>query len=159
MACGGTDPLEDARSVGEQSGFLSQLDVQDETKLEYSGLATTEPLGFEDIDGVVALPTSPAHHALQTSERTAADGSTNYFATTRLFWTAPVTFELSVPAGLRSSMAIGWGVRRRQGKSFSADVAQDDLLSPMFHDVARVTWSAPWARPPAPFTIQRVAPR
>lgn len=109
MACGGSDPPDDALSVGEQSGFLAELDVQDDVTLACSGSATTEPIGFEDIDGVVALPTSPTHPALQTSARTAADGSTYYFAKTGLFWTAPAVFELSVPAELRSSMAIGWG--------------------------------------------------
>ena len=109
MACGGSDPSDDALSVGEQSRFLSELDVQDETTLRCFGSAITEPLGFEDIDGVVALPTSPTHPALQTSARTAADGSTYYFAKTGLFWTAPATFELSVASDLRSSMAIGWG--------------------------------------------------
>lgn len=109
MACGGSDPSDDALSLGEQSGFLAELDVQDDTTLACSGSATTEPIGFENIDGVVALPTSPTHPALQTSARTAADGSTYYFAKAGLFWTSPAVFELSVPAALRSSLAIGWG--------------------------------------------------
>jgi hypothetical protein len=67
MACGGSDPSDDALSLGEQSGFLAELDVQDDTTLSCSGSATTEPIGFENIDGVVALPTSPTPPALQTS--------------------------------------------------------------------------------------------
>lgn len=109
LACGGSDPSDDALSLGGQSGFLAELDVQDDVTLACSGSATARPIGFEDIDGVVALPTSPTHPALHASARTATDGSTYYFAKTGLLWTAPAVFELSVPADLRSSMAIGWG--------------------------------------------------
>lgn len=87
-----------------------ELDVQPSISLGCIGTATSgPPENFEVLLDAVALPTSPAHPALQTSRRQAADGSIYYFAKTGLVWNASSSFQLVVPERLQSQMAIGWG--------------------------------------------------
>ena len=65
---------------------------------------------MEQVLDVVALPAaSPERTALQTSRRSATDGTVFYFAKTGLWWRGNAKFEILVPDELRSTMAIGWG--------------------------------------------------
>ena len=97
-------------SAAETSGFVRQLDVQASIEMRCAGTSSAGPPDtFEVVDGVVALPSSPSHPALQTSERDAADGSKYFFAKTGLFWKSNASFELTIPDDQRSRMAIGWG--------------------------------------------------
>jgi hypothetical protein len=64
--------------------------------------------GLQVVLGVVALPTSPQHGALQTA-RTGMHGRLRLFAKTGLIIKPRTRFELVVPAGLRRRMALSWG--------------------------------------------------
>jgi hypothetical protein len=61
---------------------------------------------METVLGVVALPTSPAYQALQTS-RTGGAGVERLFAKTGLVIRAGTSFDLIVPDG--TALAVGWG--------------------------------------------------
>lgn len=104
-----------------------ELDVQPSLQLPCAGMPTEAPPDdFEIISGTVALPTSPAHPDLQTSRREAADGSTYFFAKTGLVWNTTSSFELVVPAKLRSHLAIGWGGPAPHGHSVEISCSDED---------------------------------
>lgn len=64
------------------------------------------PTSFETVLGVVALPASARHGALQTSRSGGAE-SERLFAKTGLVVKAGATFDLIVPDG--TTLGIGWG--------------------------------------------------
>ena len=66
------------------------------------------PAPLQVVLGVVALPTSPQHSALQTS-RTGNDKWPRLFAKTGLLVKPGTTFDLVVPEGFASWLSIGWG--------------------------------------------------
>ncbi|MDR2985751.1 MAG: hypothetical protein LBV34_13020 [Nocardiopsaceae bacterium] len=59
--------------------------------------------------GVVALPVSPRHAALQTSVSGRGKGPLRLFAKTGLVIRPGTTFELVIPARFTSRLSIGWG--------------------------------------------------
>lgn len=67
------------------------------------------PAGFEVVLGVVALPSSPSHPALQTIHTGEGHGPRRLFAKTGLIIRSRTTFELIVPAQVADHMSIGWG--------------------------------------------------
>lgn len=106
--------VEDEASGATQSTssdtLASVLEVADAVDLVCPGSPVQPPADFENVLDVVALPASPSYaNALQTSVRDADDGSVSYFAKTGLWWRGDATFDIAVPAELRTTMAIGWG--------------------------------------------------
>lgn len=89
----------------------TDLGVTDSVDLRCQGRPQAEPpADFDVILDAVALPASPTYpNALQTTARTAADGSVYYFAKTGLVWNGGRAIELEVPEELRLTLAIGWG--------------------------------------------------
>jgi hypothetical protein len=70
---------------------------------------TSPPPGdFEIVAGVVALPTSPGHVALQASDG-GSGSAERLFAKTGLLVRAGATFELVVPSTVADRMAVVWG--------------------------------------------------
>ena len=66
------------------------------------------PGDFEVVAGVVALPTSPGHVALQASEG-GSGAPERLFAKTGLLVRAGATFEVVVPTAVADRMAVVWG--------------------------------------------------
>lgn len=71
---------------------------------------------FQIVLGVVALPTSPSHAALQTSAG-GPDPSLRLFAKTGLVIKAGTNFELIVPDQPADRLAIGWGQNSTPSRS------------------------------------------
>lgn len=88
-----------------QSGTTSPV-----AKLPCGDYIGTQPPSdrYEIVLGVVALTTSRAGPALQTSE-TGNPGVERLFAKSGLLIRAGVTVELEAPPELRGRLAIGWG--------------------------------------------------
>jgi hypothetical protein len=69
-----------------------------------------QPLGFEAVDGVVALPTpAAADHALQTTASADWPGGFRLFAKTGLLVRAGSSFELTFHGPESDVSALGWG--------------------------------------------------
>lgn len=67
------------------------------------------PASFEIVLGVVALPISPSHPALQTSLTGDGNGPLRLFAKTGLIIRSRTAFELIVPNQVADHLRIGWG--------------------------------------------------
>ena len=68
------------------------------------------PPDFENVLGVVALPTSSKAAALQTGRTGDPDPAVRLFAKNGLVIKAGTTFELVVPDEAKDMVSIGWGV-------------------------------------------------
>lgn len=64
------------------------------------------PASYETVLGIVALPASPGHEALQTS-RSGGEGVERLFAKTGLIIKAGSSFDLVVPDG--TTLGVAWG--------------------------------------------------
>jgi len=64
---------------------------------------------FQIVLGVVALPTSPSHPALQTSLTGESNAPLRLFAKTGLVIKSRTSFELIVPNQIAHHFSIGWG--------------------------------------------------
>ena len=101
---------DDPGNSGTTPELPTELQVCRQTELPCPGSLAEPPDDFEQVLGVVALPTSPLYpNALQTTAKDADDSSVYYFAKTGLWWRGDAAFELIVPDELRSVLAIGWG--------------------------------------------------
>lgn len=102
--------VESAPSPSQAGAAPSSDTVQPSAELACADYIDTRPPpgDFEIVAGVVALPASPGHAALQASE--GGSGATErLFAKTGLLVRAGATFELVVPTTVADRMAVTWG--------------------------------------------------
>ena len=125
-------PADDQQPQSDEAGLPSELHVADVVQLTCSGTPNEAPDDFLQPLGVVALPAASTHPtALQTSARTAEDGTEFYFAKTGLWWRGNTSFQLIVPTELRPVLAIGWGGAAELAHTVNVDCdpdADDDWL-------------------------------
>lgn len=94
-----------------QAGAAPSADtVQPSAGLACADYIDTQPPpgDFQIVAGVVALPASPGHAALQAADAGPGAGE-RLFAKTGLLVRAGATFELVVPTTMADRMAVTWG--------------------------------------------------
>jgi hypothetical protein len=67
------------------------------------------PPDYENVLGVVALPTASRTAALQTSATSGGDPAVRLYAKTGLVIRAGTTFDLVVPEEAKDMVSLGWG--------------------------------------------------
>ena len=103
-------PSAPSQSPSKAGAAPSSDTVQPSAELDCAGYIDTRPPpgDFEIVAGVVALPASPGHAALQAAEG-GSGAAERLFAKTGLLVRAGATFDVVVPTTVADRMAVTWG--------------------------------------------------